>query len=39
MTHVTVMYKIVMPGLVPDIHGMPLERQSLLNSGVFPQPV
>jgi len=27
-----------MPGLVPGIHGVPLERQSLLNLGVFPHP-
>jgi len=30
--------KLVMPGLVPGIHGVPLERQSLLNLGVFPHP-
>jgi hypothetical protein len=28
-----------MPGLVPGIHGVPLQRTSLLNSRVFPQPV
>jgi hypothetical protein len=39
MTQVIEMYEIVMPGLVRGIHGMPLEPQSLLNSGVFPQPV
>jgi hypothetical protein len=27
-----------MPGLVPGIHGVPVERQSLLNLGVFPYP-
>jgi hypothetical protein len=27
-----------MPGLVPGIHGVPLQRTSLLNSRVFPQP-
>ena len=27
-----------MPGLVLGIHGVPLERQSLLNLGVFPHP-
>ena len=26
-----------MPGLVPGIHGVPLERMSLLNSRLFPQ--
>jgi hypothetical protein len=28
-----------MPGLVPGIHGVPLQRTALLNSRVFPQPV
>jgi hypothetical protein len=28
-----------MPGLVPGIHGVPLQRTSLLNSRLFPQPV
>jgi hypothetical protein len=28
-----------MPGLVPGIHGAPLQRTSLLNSRLFPQPV
>jgi hypothetical protein len=27
-----------MPGLVPGIHGVPLQRTSLLSSRVFPQP-
>jgi hypothetical protein len=27
-----------MPGLVPGIHGVPLQRTSLLNSRLFPQP-
>jgi hypothetical protein len=27
-----------MPGLVPGIHAVPLQRTSLLNSRLFPQP-
>jgi peptide/nickel transport system ATP-binding protein len=30
--------EIVMPGLVPGIHGPPSQRQSFLNSRLFPQP-
>jgi UbiA prenyltransferase family len=31
--------EIVMPGLVPGIHGAPPQRQCSLKSGLFPQPV
>jgi hypothetical protein len=29
---------VVMPGLVPGIHGPPPQRQCSLKSGLFPQP-
>jgi hypothetical protein len=31
--------EIVMPGLVPGIHGAPPQRQCPLKSGLFPYPV
>ena len=38
MTQDIELNRIVIPGLVPGIHGTPAERQPLLNSRVFPHP-